>query len=178
MSTIKSGQQLRDTLNASVFCGVDGTDKTYSSVPVTKTLRGVLLVDCTATSTTTILLGSPRVSAPPDGTALATATKWRVVAGRVQFPAGVTASDSNYKTFTINHYSQAGLTAAAAASLTTKSTGGSGTVVIYQSVDMTVSQSNAVMVSSGTLACDLTYTSNGVVIPAGTVVEVDVIPEI
>lgn len=173
MGTIQNGQDLLDVEYAGLG-GVDGTDRTYAARPWTQTLRAAVAADLATTAGATIAIGAPRIPTNPFG-GTAVSARFRVVGGRVTFGAGVTAHDTNNAVITVNHYTSAG-TSSTAALVATTSTTGTGTVVAAQVVPMGLTAANATMAADGTLAVVITKGGTGVTLPAGTAIEVDVIP--
>lgn len=176
MGTIQNGTDLVDATNAALG-GVDGTDRSYAGRLWTQTLRAAVAADLATTAGATIAIGAPRIPTYPFGGA-AVSARFRVVGGRVVFAAGVTASDAANAVLTVTHYTATGgsPTAVAAISTATTASGGTGTVVAGQAASLTVTAANATMAVDGTLALVVTKTGAGVTLPAGTCVEVDVVP--
>lgn len=176
MGTIQNGTDLVDATYAAL-AGVDGIDRSYAGRLWTQTLRAAVAADLATTAGATIAMGAPRIPTYPFGGA-AVSARYRIVGGRVVFGAGVTASDAANAVLTVTHYTSAGASATAAAAISTATTGsgGTGTVVAGQVVSLVVTAANATMATDGTLALVVTKTGAGVTLPAGTVVEVDVVP--
>lgn len=172
MGTIQNGADLLDVEYAAIG-GVDGTDRTYSARPWIQTHRAAVAADLATTAGATIAIGAPRIPTSPFGGSPVSA-RFRIVGGRVTFGAAVTASDTANAVITVNHYTSAGTSATAALALTTNTT--TGSVVAAQVVPMTLTAANATMVADGTLAVVVTKNGAGVTLPAGTAIEVDVVP--
>lgn len=176
MGTIQNGLELVDVEYAGLG-GVDGTDRSYAGRLWTQTLRAAVAADLATTAGATIAMGAPRIPTYPFGGSTVSA-RFRVVGARVVFGGGVTASDAANAVLTVTHYTSAGgsATAAAAATTATVGGGGTGTVVAGQVATFVLTAANATMAVDGTLALVVTKTGAGVTLPAGTVVEVDVVP--
>lgn len=176
MGTIQNGLDLVDVEYAGLG-GVDGTDRSYAGRPWTQTLRAAVPADLATTAGATIAMGAPRIPTYPFGGAVV-AARFRVASARVVFGGGVTASDAANAVLTVTHYTSAGASPTAAAAITTATVGGggTGTVVAGQVASLVVTGANATMAVDGTIALVVTKTGAGVTLPAGTVVEVDLVP--
>ena len=176
MGTINNGQELLDVAYAAIG-GVDGTDRSYSARPWTQTLRAAIAADLATTTGATVAIGSPRIPTAPFGGS-AVSARFRVIGGRVTFGAGVTASDAANAVITVNHYTAAGGSATGVLAITTATVGGggTGTVVAAQVVPMGLTAASSLMAADGSLAVVVTKTGAGVTLPAGTAIEVDVVP--
>jgi|SRR6478736_2127505 len=172
MGTIQNGTDLLDVEYAGLG-GVDGTDRTYSARPWIQTHRAAVAADLATTAGATIAFGAPRLPTSPLG-GLPVSARFRVIGGRVTFGAGVTASDTANAVITVNHYTPSGGSATPVLAVTTNTA--TGTVVAAQVVSMTLTPANALMVADGTLAVVVTKNGAGVTLPAGTAIEVDVVP--
>ncbi len=172
MGTIGTGTELLDAEYARIG-GIDGSDRTYSARLWTQTLRATVAADMTGVGGGTVALGQPKFPTSPFGGA-AVSGRFRIVGGRVIFPAPLIASDTNNATLTVNWYPPTGTTATAALTITTSTTG-TGTVNLGQVVALTLTAANAGMVADGTLVLSVTKGGTGVTLNAGTTVEVDVV---
>ncbi len=173
MGTIGTALELHDLLYANIG-GVDGTDRSWATSLLRQTLRTTVTADLSATVGATLVLGRPTVPTTPFGGSTVTTT-FRVIGARLNSGGTLTADSTNYGVVTINSYPQAGTTATAVSVITTN-TAGTGSLVVAQSVDMTITAANAQLAAGGTLAVVISGAAGSVTIKAGTVIEVDVIP--
>jgi hypothetical protein len=173
MGNVSSGLALIDQEYGAVG-GEDSTDRSWASYKLQQTIRTMTPAALAATVAGTFVLGSPRVATNPYGGNSVT-TQFRVVGLRAVFPGGVTADSTNFKVLTVNRYPSAGTTATAVAVMST-TPASSGTVVIGQCVNFTITAANAVLDQNGSLVLIVGSSGDGVSLPAGTVVEADLIP--
>ncbi len=173
MGNIASGLALVDH-EYGAMGGEDSTDRTWAMYKLTRTLRCTIPVDLAATVAGTFVLGSPKLVTNPYGGGAVT-TQFRVTALRIVSSGALTADSTNYKVFTINRYASTGTTATALCAISTQPAG-TGTLVIGQVVNLTVTAANAVMDQNGSVVLIIGSSGSGVTLPAGTVVEADGCP--
>jgi len=172
MGTINNGQDLVDQ-NYAAIGGIDGADRSWAMQPLVRTLRGQVAADMATTAGGTIMLGGPRVATNPYGGS-PVAQRYRVAGWRVIFGAAVTADNANNAVVTLNSYNTNGTSPTAVGTVTTNLA--TGNVVAGQAVDGLITAAAAVGPSNGNFGVVVTKGGTGVTLPAGTCIEVDLVP--
>lgn len=91
----------------------------------------------------------------------------KVVAAKLSAPIAVTANDTNYATVTVSKRTGAG-GAVVIASRTTQITGGSGNIVAFVPVTLTLTAANQLLAAGDVLTVAVTKTGSGVALTAAT----------